>query len=278
VTTALLCPVRDCAAPLVREDGRLRCPRQHTFDVARSGYVNLLQPQDRRSTRPGDSAATLEARRRVLARGLEAPFIAAMLEMLALGPADAVLEVGCGEGDHLAAIAERFGCEGHGVDISVTAIERAARRHPRLHWVVANADRRLPYATASFRLVASITARRNAAEFRRVVRDDGAVLVVLPAPDDLLELREAILGEGRARDRVPGVVDALAPLFVLERHERIRHVARLDRATIADEMTASYRALRRSQSARRQDFDGVDVTFSRDLLLFRPPARATISP
>jgi len=73
-------------------------------------------------------------------------------------------------------------------------------------------------------------------------------------------------------------VDALAPLFVLERHERIRHVARLDRATIADQMTASYRALRRSQSARRQDFDGVDVTFSRDLLLFRPPARATISP
>ena len=260
------------------ENGQLRCPRQHAFDVARSGYVNLLQPQDRRSARPGDSAATLEARRRVLARGLEAPFIAAMLEVLALEPADAVLEVGCGEGAHLAAIAERFGCEGHGVDISVTAIDSAARRHPRLHWVVANADRRLPYATRSFRVVASITARRNAAEFRRVVRDDGAVLVILPAPDDLLELREAILGEGRARDRVPGAVDALAPLFVLERHERIRHVARLDRTAIADQMTASYRALRRSQSARRQDLDGVDVTFSRDLLLFRPASRATIPP
>jgi 23S rRNA (guanine745-N1)-methyltransferase len=275
--TVLLCPVRDCAAPLTREDRRLRCPRQHTFDVARSGYVNLLQPQDRRSARPGDSAATLEARRRLLGRGLETPFIAAMLEMPSLAPTDAVLEVGCGEGTHLAAIAERFGCEGHGVDISVTAIDSAARRHPGLSWVVANADRRLPYAAASFRLVASITARRNAVEFRRILRDDGAVLLVVPAPDDLVELREAVLGEGTARDRLPAALDALVPLFVLERHERVRHAARLDRAAIEDQMIASYRALRRSQRARLANLDDIDVTFSRDLLLLRPARHATIS-
>ena len=277
MATMLLCPVRDCAAPLTREDRQLRCPRGHSFDVARSRYVNLLQPQDRRSARPGDSAATLEARGRLLGRGLETPFIAAMLEMLSLAPTDAVLEVGCGEGAHVAAITERFGCEGHGVDISVAAIDSAARRHPGLHWVVANADRRLPYAAASFRLVASVTARRNAEEFRRVLRDDGAVLLVLPAPDDLVELREAVLGEGIARDRMPAVLDAVAPLFVLQRHERVRHAARLDRAAIADQMTASYRALRRSQHARLRDLDDIEVTFSRDLLLLRPARHATIS-
>ena len=90
-----------------------------------------------------------------------------------LGPGDAVLEVGCGEGHYLAAIAARFGCEAHGVDISGPAIDTAARRYPRLRWVVANADRFLPYAKASFRVVASVTARRNAVEFRRVLRDDG---------------------------------------------------------------------------------------------------------
>src|ERR1051325_12167772 len=40
VTITLLCPVRECGAPLTSADGCLRCPRRHTFDVARSGYVN----------------------------------------------------------------------------------------------------------------------------------------------------------------------------------------------------------------------------------------------
>jgi 23S rRNA (guanine745-N1)-methyltransferase len=276
VTITLLCPVRECGAPLTAADGCLRCPRRHTFDVARSGYVNLLQPQDRRSSRPGDAAATLHARRRLVARGLEAPFMVAMLEMLSIAATDAVLEVGCGEGAHLAAITDRFGCEGHGVDISVTAIDAAARRHPRLHWVVANADRRLPYATASFAAVASITARRNAVEFRRVLRDDGAVLIVVPGADDLRELREVALGEATARDRAPAARDALAPLFVLERRERVRHAARLDRAAIADLMTASYRALRRRERTRLDALDALEVTLSRDLLLFRPSPHATI--
>ena len=41
----------------------------------------------------------------------------------------------------------------------------------------------LPYADASFRVVASITARRNAVEFRRVLRRDGALLVIVPEPE-----------------------------------------------------------------------------------------------
>jgi 23S rRNA (guanine745-N1)-methyltransferase len=269
----LLCPVRACRLPLTSRGRRLACRRGHSFDIARRGYVNLLQVQDRRSRRPGDSVAATDARQRLRARGIEAPLIDAMTDLLTLAPTDAILEVGCGEGDHLAAIAARFGCEGHGVDISVASIEAAAQRHPRLHWVVANADRLLPYADASFRVVASITARRNAVEFRRVLREDGTLLVVVPAPDDLIELREAVLGEGRARDRVEPARAALAPYFALERHERLRHVARLDPAAIRDVMTASYRALRASQRERLAALGELAVTLSRDALLLRPASR-----
>jgi 23S rRNA (guanine745-N1)-methyltransferase len=255
-------------------DGRVACARRHSFDVARSGYINLLQPQDRKSPRPGDRADIRAARRRFLARGFETPLTEAILALLTLDPDDAVLEVGCGEGHYLAAIAARFGCEGYGLDISVTAIDAAARRHPALHWVVANGDRSLPYADASFRVVASVTARRNVAEFRRVLRDDGTLVVVVPAPDDLIELRTAILGEGIARDRVAGTRTSFAPFFTLARHERIRHVARLDPGSIRDAMTASYRALRASQRTRLAALADLDVTLSRDALLFRPASAA----
>jgi 23S rRNA (guanine745-N1)-methyltransferase len=256
----------------------LACRRRHSFDVARRGYVNLLQVQDRRSRQPGDSAAAVQARQRLLARGIEAPLTDALTGLLALAPADAVLEVGCGEGAQLAAIAARFGCEGHGVDISVASIEAAAKGHPRLHWVVANADRLLPYADASFHAVASITARRNALEFRRVLRGDGALLIVVPAPDDLIELRQAVLGEGRVRDRIDAATAALAPHFSLERHERLRHVARLDPPALRDVMTASYRALRAGERARLASLGDLDVTLSRDALLFRPsrPGRTVL--
>ena len=181
-----------------------------------------------------------------------------------------MLEVGCGEGQHLARIADRFGCDAHGVDISVAAIDAAARRLPRLRWVVANADRFLPYADASFRMVLSITSRMNAPEFRRVLRSDGTLLVAIPAPDDLVELRRAALGEGVLRDRVERTVATFVPRFVLAQHVRVRAVARLDAAAVADVMTGAYRALRASERARLASIADVDVTLSRDVLLFRP--------
>jgi 23S rRNA (guanine745-N1)-methyltransferase len=194
----------------------------------------------------------------------------AVVGLLALTREDAVLDVGCGDGHHLAAIAERFGCEAHGVDISVAAIDAGAKRYPRLQWVVANADRFLPYAEASFRAVVSITARMNVPEFRRVLRADGTLLVAVPAPDDLVELREAVLGEGVLRDRVERTIATFAPRFTLERHECIRHVARLDAAAVADIMTSAYRALRAKERARLTAIGDIDVTQSRDVLRFRP--------
>ena len=266
----LLCPVRGCRSPLARADGRAICPRAHSFDVARSGYINLLQPQDRKSTRPGDSAVALDARRRFLSHGYETPLTEAILRHLTPVPGDAVLDVGCGEGDFLAALVARFGCEGHGVDISTPAIDAAARRHPGLHWVVANADRFLPYADATFGVVASVTARKNAPEFRRVLADGGTLVIVIPAPDDLIELRAAILGEGIARDRVESTCESLGAVFTLTQHERIRHAARLDPASLRDVMALSYRGLRDRQQTRLAALGATEVTLSRDVLLFRP--------
>jgi 23S rRNA (guanine745-N1)-methyltransferase len=275
---ALLCSVAGCRRPLTRSGRGLACSRAHSFDVARSGYVNLLQPRDRRSIRPGDAPATVAARRRLAARGFEAPITEAIAGLLTLDPGDAVLDVGCGDGHHLAAIAARVGAEGHGLDISVAAIEAAARRYPGLHWVVANADRFLPYANASFRAVTSITAQRNPAEFHRVLRPDGIVLLVVPAPDDLIEVRERILGERIERDRVEAAVATFAPLFTLERHERIRHAARLDAASVRDVMAISYRAGRASRLARLAEVGDLDITMSRDALLFRPARRSARRP
>src|SRR5690242_17702296 len=111
----LVCPVAACRRPLARRERELRFPRGHAFDLARSRYVNLLQPQDRRSARPGDSAAARAARGRLDERGVEEPVAAAVARLVLPAPGDAVLDVGCGEGHLLAAITGTAGAEGHGL-------------------------------------------------------------------------------------------------------------------------------------------------------------------
>ncbi len=234
------------------------CPRGHSFDIARSGYINLLQPQDRRSKQPGDTAGAVKARRRLHDRGDMQPLLRAVAETLSASAGDIVLDAGCGNGDYLGSLAGEVGFDAHGVDISIPAIDRAARRYPKCQWVVANADRFIPYADRSFSIVLSITARMNASEFRRVLRDDGRLLVAIPAPDDLIELR------GAGRDRVPRTVETFAKHFALASHRRATTTADLDAAAVEDVLHSVYRPL------RSEPIQATRVTFSLDILLFRP--------
>jgi 23S rRNA (guanine745-N1)-methyltransferase len=254
----LVCPVRGCHLPLSREGRRLLCPRGHSFDVARSGYVNLLQPQERRSKQPGDSAAAVLARRRLHDRGVTGPLLRAIADMMAASPSDIVLDAGCGDGFYLGALTRQFGFDAHGVDISIPAVDAAARRAPGCEWIVANADRFLPYADRSFSIVLSITGRMSSTEFRRVLRDDGRLLVAIPAPDDLIELR------GVGHDRVARTVQTFAAGFALAEQRRVTTAADLDAEAVHDVLLSIYRPMQPMPP------QAMRVTFSLDLLLFRP--------
>jgi 23S rRNA (guanine745-N1)-methyltransferase len=243
--------------PLAREERRLVCPHGHSFDVARSGYINVLQPQDRRSKHPGDTAAAVGARRRLHDRGVTKALLGGIAELAGAGPSDIALDAGCGDGFYLGSLAQETGFDAHGVDISTPAVNAAARRYPDCEWIAANADRFVPYSDRSFSLILSITARLNASEFRRVLRDDGRLLVAIPAPDDLIELR------GTGRDRAARTVDTFSNQFTLADRRRVTTVADLDAASVHDLLISIYRPM------RSQPAGAMRVTFSLDLLLFR---------
>jgi len=252
----LICPIPTCRQPLAKRERTFVCANNHTYDVARSGYINLLQPQDRRSKNPGDTRDAIAARRRFLDAGHAEPLVRAIVEALPLSSDDALLDVGCGEGHHLAAFKRAYGVDAQGVDISAIAIDLAARRHRDCTWIVANADRFIPYEDHAFRAVTSITARLNPPEFRRVLAPGGTLLVAIAGADDLVELR------GMERDRVERTIEMFASHFELVRHFNVRHVAHLDADAVRDVMSSSYRR-------GHENAEAMDVTLSRDVLLFR---------
>jgi 23S rRNA (guanine745-N1)-methyltransferase len=232
------------------------CSEGHSFDIARSGYINLLQPQDRRSRQPGDTAAAVAARRRLHDLGVTVPLLRALSQVLRPSSQDTVLDAGCGEGFYLGSLAAPSTFDAVGMDISLPAIDTAARRYPACEWIVANADRFIPYEDQSFTLILSITARMNQPEFLRVLRNGGRLLIALPAPDDLIELR------GVGRDRVPRTVEAFASGFKLIHQQRAATSADLEADAIRDILFSIYRPIQSKLP------EAMRVTLSLDLLLF----------
>jgi 23S rRNA (guanine745-N1)-methyltransferase len=205
--------------------------------------------------------AAVTGRRRLHDRGVSAPLLQAIAETIAPSPTEVVLDAGCGDGFYLGSLAAQTGFDAHGIDISIPAIDAAARRYPQCEWVVANADRMVPYADHSFTIVLSITARMNAPEFRRVLRDDGRLLVAVPAPEDLIELR------GKGRDRIARTVETFANDFTLVDKRHATTTAALDAAAVHDVLHSIYRPL------HPKLVEAMMVTLSLDLLLFRPKPR-----
>jgi 23S rRNA (guanine745-N1)-methyltransferase len=269
--TALVCPVKNCGERLSWEARRCACPRGHAFDVARSGYLNLLTPQDKRAKDPGDSKETVRARSRLLEKGLGAHILealaAALSEREIRGGATA-LDVGCGDGYFLSSLAERFPLDGTGVDISSAAVDAAAKRSSRVLWIAANADRRLPFEDGSFDFIFSITSRKNAAEFDRLLRRDGLLVVAVPAEDDLVELREAVLGRALLRDREERTRELVGASFILQKSVSTRATVALDADGLRDLLATTYRGARGKEAAKATALDSMEVTVSAKLLCF----------
>ncbi len=268
----LACSVRACGLPLERRGASWVCERGHSFDVARSGYVSLLQPQDRRSLEAGDSRATALSRRELLDEGFGAVLESALVEVasnLELAPGAFAADLGCGDGRFLAAVCAKTGLHGIGIDLSAHAVELAARRHPAHTWVVANADRRLPLVDGSLALALSIDGRRPRDEFARTLGANSALLVAMPAADDLAELRGAVLGEVHDAPRVERVAAELAPHFELASQRTARARMKLERGSLARLAAATYRCARARERDALEQLDALEVTTSHDVLVFR---------
>jgi 23S rRNA (guanine745-N1)-methyltransferase len=225
----LRCPV--CRDPLTGPtpaERALRCPRGHSFDQARQGYVDLTAG---RLTHDGDSAEMVAARDRLLAGGHFRAISAAVVT--ALDPYQGMkmaVEVGAGTGYYLARVLDaRADLAGLAVDVSKPALRRAARAHPRMAAVRADVWRGLPIADGGAQLVLDVFAPRAGAEFARILARDGVLVVVTAEPDHLRQLIGPLgmLGvDPEKRERLAG---KLSPWFALADERTVQGTLLLSR-------------------------------------------------
>lgn len=196
--TGWRCPL--CGGQLKPEGNSLRCENRHTFDRGKSGYVNLLLVNEKRSKIPGDNKLMVNARREFLDKGYYAPlaeeFSSRAAETMEKIQRPVVLDAGCGEGYYTAYLKEaleKAGCEPQifAADISKFAADKCARRCKEVECAAASVFR-LPLADQSCDLITCLFAPYAGEEFRRVLKPGGIFLMVIPGENHLWELKEAI--------------------------------------------------------------------------------------
>ena len=190
------CPI--CHRPLVRGERTYLCPKGHSFDRAREGYVHLLPANRKHARDPGDDKSMAAARHRFLSGGWYAPLREALcsLALKYTGETAAVLDAGCGEGYYTAGLYEALQKAGlsprmAGVDISKFALRRAAKRLKEGEFAVASVYR-LPLPDACAHLLVNVFSPLAEEEFARVLRPGGHFLYAVPSQRHLWEMKEVL--------------------------------------------------------------------------------------
>lgn len=242
------CP--HCQLPLQpgASGASLVCANRHEFDRAREGYVNLLPANRKRSREPGDSPEMIAARRRVHESGAYGELARAIGEQLASLPTmETMLDLGCGEGYYLDAMATaQPSADLCAVDISRAAVRLAARRHRSASIAVASAFR-LPLPESCMDAVLRVFAPSDDAQLTRVLKHGGHYLEVCPGPRHLWQLRKQLYGV--PREHAPARVEVAGMDLVAS--QDIAYELPLDSVLLADLVTMTPFA-HRGQRARRE--------------------------
>jgi 23S rRNA (guanine745-N1)-methyltransferase len=203
------CPV--CRDRLQLVDGdRWACPKRHSFDVAKEGYVNLLRSGRKVTRSPGDSPEMVAARRRFLGLGAYDPMTEAVAGAVAAEGRGLVLDVGCGEGRHTRALPGTV----LGVDVAKPAVAAAAKAHPDGAYAVASAAD-LPLADGAVDAAVNVFGPVMPEELGRVVKIGGVVVTASPGPRHLEELRRLVYDDAHPHEVKPPLRNA-PDLFALE--------------------------------------------------------------
>jgi 23S rRNA (guanine745-N1)-methyltransferase len=197
------CPICQDSLNLTKNKKSYLCATNHHFDLAKEGYLNLLPAQHKKSKQPGDSKTMMQARGEFLDAGFYQPLAKAITTLVDNNfPADSkkihILDMGCGEGyysrqiSNLSTQASQLTL--HGIDIAKNAIITASKKQKDAHYIVAS-NNNMPYTTDFFDLIFRVYAPSNDEEVTRLLKAQGLLLIVIPGPRHLWQLRELIYAE-----------------------------------------------------------------------------------
>lgn len=194
----IICP--NCKQPLTNHTKYYQCPNNHSFDVAKAGYLNLLLPKNNSTNLHGDNKEMIIARKKFLDKGFFNPLSDKIYNLIKplIDSNSTILDAGCANGyyaEKLTSICNKV----IGIDISKYAISKAAKQIPTGTFIVASlAD--IPIQNDSIDLIINIFAPHFENEFSRILKKHGFLVKVTPATNHLQELKNILYDNPYTKD------------------------------------------------------------------------------
>ena len=199
----LECPVCQKALEIYSES-TIRCPLNHSFDLSKKGYLNLL----RHAPKENYERTLFEARSAVIKGGLYGPLLMEIEhiinETFESNHDRVLLDAGCGEGSHLSQISDCLN-NNHwnffGLDIAKEGVALATINRKPISWLVGDLSE-LPFKDESLDVILNILSPGHYLSFKRVLKAGGRVIKVIPTELYLKEIRQELYPD-KAYSHVP---------------------------------------------------------------------------
>lgn len=186
----LRCPV--CKQTFTKTPKGVTCPKNHSFDRSKEGYINFLTGGYKSGTAMGDNRSMAQSRKAFLDKGFFNPLADGLAALLSAFPENSnVLDICCGEGFYTHRLKTLLPTRMYyGFDLSKAMIRHAAKRKCG-SFFVANISN-IPVSDESVDFAFHLFAPFHQAEFYRILKKDGMLVTVIPGKRHLYGLKEIV--------------------------------------------------------------------------------------
>ncbi|MGB4984652.1 MAG: methyltransferase domain-containing protein [Erysipelotrichaceae bacterium] len=180
----LKCPI--CNQILNKSEHNYHCQNNHQYDIAKSGYVNLLIKNKKQQ---GDNKLLTQARDNFLKSDNYLPLKNYIKETAEQLQPNFVVDCGCNQGYYTQALYNNN--QVYAFDLSINAIKIAAKKDKNITYFCANIFD-IPIIDNTIDLVTNIFIPLSIDETLRILKKEGYFIVVTPAKNHLIQMKELL--------------------------------------------------------------------------------------
>lgn len=267
-----ICPV--CGQELMINGKNYRCEKNHSFDAARSGYINLLTSDRMNAKSPGDNKQMVAARTEFLDKGyyqhLRDCISNAVTEFASDG--DILLDAGCGEGYYTSGIYQNvrengINIKAAGIDISKFAADKAAKRNKEIEFAVGSVFH-IPFADNSCDILLNIFAPFCCEEYIRILKYGGYMIMAIPDKKHLWELKKVIYDNPYENEPKDVEIEGFEFIKKLSAKKNI-HLQSNDEIMDLFAMTPYFYNTSPDDKAKLEKIDTLDIQTEFEVLIYR---------
>jgi Methylase involved in ubiquinone/menaquinone biosynthesis len=265
-TAPWTCPV--CGCTLYQSEKTFSCSNRHSFDIAKSGYVNLLLSSGKGNH--GDDRLMVRARTVFLNKGYYRPLADRVSQLVSeYSDEDSlIIDAGCGEGYYTKIIADNLHSTVAGIDISKEAVMAASKQGKDIYYATASSAE-MPLKDDCTSVIVNIFAPLFEKEFSRVLSTGGKLIRVVPGEKHLWELKELVYD--RPYENPAPQIDIQG--FSVEKSERLEYTVCLeDNASIRQlfMMTPYYYKTGETDQNKLSSVESLNVLLSFEITVYTP--------